>query len=783
MKLRETIIVGLMALAVICAFVLPRSSNRERKAAEETRRLLRQQGFKTDLTEFNFSTSAEMRNRAAALIFEGQFRPGSSRREELDLMASVGSNSALVVWKLDKFETNSGKDGWAALRQSLDDNREALDTACQAALSGPIRFDLDAKKGTGMLLRHLAPLRKLSQTLGSRTVLELHDQHQDAAWTNLLAATRLVTAWAPESCDISHLVHHVCATIVFNITWQALQADHWPDDRLARLQREWESVDFLKNLPETAAFSRASMVSVCQQERLQPRNPGIPLNELFRNPRYAWNALLDYWQQMNYRSHGTYEDEKALLLYYQNRELQLRQAVQSPTWLEMSSLPGASNAVPFQSKYRSRLQVMLNMKQLSLALQFHGPGSRGRNSPGQSLLGRAVETEARRQLILTAIALERFRGRHGSYPKTLPELSPEFLPQPLVDFMDGKPLRYQLTDDKCFVLYSIGLDGVDDGGQLPQRAKSEVPYPALSNMDEERRSSVVTSPLGKRVVPYGGMGGFGNMQNTDLIWPRPATEIEIQAQEKHEIMAAEASSIAHEQEREAARKRSEVARQANVAKLLAEASARKNARATAGGKTNEPSYKGQPLSKMLQPQIVSGKTPLTLDELLTLKQIITGAEPDTATFEVPIRYNVMTNIGTVRLLVDGSSDETHFHEEGQMQSFERATNGNCLLVWDTTYDPPGQHAIQAQFFLPHREEDQVADIKGPITPFYSSNLCQFDSQYGEFNPQSAVLYARLVEPRGSYTIEVTTSAGQHLRTFTGTTTNGTIHVLWDVTDD
>ena len=85
-------------------------------------------------------------------------------------------------------------------------------------------------------------------------------------------------------------------------------------------------------------------------------------------------------------------------------------------------------------------------------------------SQGQSLLGLAAEAEARRRILIAAIALKRYRGRHGGYPKALQELVPELLQSPPIDFMDGKPLRYQLTDDGHFVLYSVGLDCVDDGG-------------------------------------------------------------------------------------------------------------------------------------------------------------------------------------------------------------------------------------------------------------------------------------------------------------------------------
>ena len=69
-----------------------------------------------------------------------------------------------------------------------------------------------------------------------------------------------------------------------------------------------------------------------------------------------------------------------------------------------------------------------------------------------------------RELALTAIALRRYELRHGNLPSELAALIPEFLPSLPHDWMDGKPLRYRRQPDGQFLLYSVGEDGVDDGG-------------------------------------------------------------------------------------------------------------------------------------------------------------------------------------------------------------------------------------------------------------------------------------------------------------------------------
>jgi hypothetical protein len=89
----------------------------------------------------------------------------------------------------------------------------------------------------------------------------------------------------------------------------------------------------------------------------------------------------------------------------------------------------------------------------------------------KNFLERAARTETHRNLVVTVLALERYRLRHGAYPPALSALVPELLRETPRDLMDGQPLRYRRKDDGTFLLYSIGEDGKDDGGD-PTAAKS-----------------------------------------------------------------------------------------------------------------------------------------------------------------------------------------------------------------------------------------------------------------------------------------------------------------------
>jgi hypothetical protein len=82
---------------------------------------------------------------------------------------------------------------------------------------------------------------------------------------------------------------------------------------------------------------------------------------------------------------------------------------------------------------------------------------------GNTIL-KPLRAEIQRRMLVTVLALERHRLRHGKLPDSLQALVPEFLSAVPLDGMDGKPLRYRLKPDGTFVLYSVGENGIDDGG-------------------------------------------------------------------------------------------------------------------------------------------------------------------------------------------------------------------------------------------------------------------------------------------------------------------------------
>jgi hypothetical protein len=65
---------------------------------------------------------------------------------------------------------------------------------------------------------------------------------------------------------------------------------------------------------------------------------------------------------------------------------------------------------------------------------------------------------------IAALAAERYRQQHGSWPASLGVIQ-GLTPVKLIDPFDGQPLRYRKLDDG-FILYSVGPDQEDNGGEI-----------------------------------------------------------------------------------------------------------------------------------------------------------------------------------------------------------------------------------------------------------------------------------------------------------------------------
>ncbi len=231
--------------------------------------------------------------------------------------------------------------------------------------------------------------------------------------------------------------------------WEGLEAGRWTAPQLEALQRQLlqfdPQADYLKTI-RFAAFAEAGFVEGM-----------IPTTSPERGtwPGFQADAQLSIrWARRFYPRGWSLQDQAAIYDQW------LRQTAAGPA--RTGLVPGAGND-------RDSLLALLRASSDPFFPVFLFPRLLELQQDTQEHLGFA---QAAASLGGVACALERHRLAAGAYPESLAGLVPRFLERLPLDVMDGHSLRYRRGAPGGFVLYSVGLNGKDDGGQPCPRRRS-----------------------------------------------------------------------------------------------------------------------------------------------------------------------------------------------------------------------------------------------------------------------------------------------------------------------
>jgi hypothetical protein len=278
------------------------------------------------------------------------------------------------------------------------------------------------------------------------------------------------------------------------------------------LQKNWERLEFIRAMENALLMDRAIQESTFKKFR--SFQPGYDVGDyapasvppISRLPGFSgsWNDDLQYqWSRAKqafsaamWHVSWTYSDELQML---QDHQLMLEtfrnigtNHIFNPAFTNMMNQFDAK-----MNNGRDDWVEKLNLPDLRRCLAEEGDEST------IYTVATTMTSETTRQIVITAIALKRYQIKYGTYPSDLNSLAPEFVTAPPADPADGKPLRYHRNADGMFQLYSIGINGNDDGGDpTPGHGYSILgPPPDYDWMD---------------------------MDNLDWVWPQPATPAEVQ---------------------------------------------------------------------------------------------------------------------------------------------------------------------------------------------------------------------------------------------------------------
>jgi len=310
----------------------------------------------------------------------------------------------------------------------------------------PIEYEFEPS--WGILLPHLAYLKGLIQVTQLRAVAALETGRSDEALADLKVGFRLSDSIREEPILIDHLVRLAGLAINLQTLREGLLRHAWNESQLAELQAYLASVDLLAEYKHAMRGERAFNTA------------GL---DYLRRQRFRADAM----DCLGSEDGGAASTPNPVLMpagwFYQNMltisELSQNFILTSVDEKNRRVYPGQCAA------FDSRLEDMRSGPYTIFAKLL------------MPAMSRAIVKSARMQFYVdaaqVACALERYRLANGKFPETLEALIPQFLGKVPHDIIDGKPLHYRPTADHGYLLYSVGWNQTDDGGELAWKTGKE----------------------------------------------------------------------------------------------------------------------------------------------------------------------------------------------------------------------------------------------------------------------------------------------------------------------
>jgi hypothetical protein len=366
---------------------------------------------------------------------------------DLDGTWRLGERARVVwkEWELSEVEKELGaplntNDPFGVLGQFVGQasaDLEAIETALQRPHSQfPVRYE----DNVSALLPHLGELKWFARVLTLRAHVRLAANEPTPALADILTALNLADTVKNEPVLISQIVRQSMIDFTLQAIWEGLANRVWTGEQIQSLQDRLAGIDMLNAYRASMRGERIFGMDLCD---IAERDRNL---QALGAPDGSSNAPGLLEMIGNHAPKGWYVYNKTVIARL-HTDYSLPAIDPVMRRYHVAKIDG----------YHAEIEGAIagDMKLFLARLVFPAVGKAAqRFARAHTSLDQAV----------TACALERHRLAHNGYPATLAELAPDYLTAVPHDIMDGQPLRYRLEDGK-FTLYSIGVNGTDDGGQ------------------------------------------------------------------------------------------------------------------------------------------------------------------------------------------------------------------------------------------------------------------------------------------------------------------------------
>jgi hypothetical protein len=331
------------------------------------------------------------------------------------------------------------------LRFLLNYDRAVLDEIRVAARRPFARLDLTAGSQPEVLIEGMMPrfakLKGLVYPFHASCWTELVAGNPRAALTDLETILAVGEAAGSQPLLIAALLKIAITEKAIQPLWSGLAEHRWPDAELAELETLLSRVNLVTDMQRCLRGERAFGLAMLLPSSSETDSGASAKPNSVREAMRFWPAAVIYRNRINL-AHA----HQALLI----------------TRLDPS---GPS------------VRVTPTAEDQALRLEFSRFSPYNVFSPQllpaiEKSLENAAKSQATITLARVACALERYRLAQGDYPGRLDELAPRFIAQIPPDPVNGGALHYRRDAPNEFLLYSIGLNGQDDGGAPMPRKSS-----------------------------------------------------------------------------------------------------------------------------------------------------------------------------------------------------------------------------------------------------------------------------------------------------------------------
>ena len=287
-------------------------------------------------------------------------------------------------------------------------------------------------------------------------IVALHEGKSDSAMDDMRLLFKLEPEMRREPLLVAGLVAIGMSAIQNQAIWEGIQMHSWNDAQLAELEESLKQVEFFSAYQndmrgEAVAFFIPIMDRMEKEFKISDilgmsdskEDEKIPnwktgklfMTVLFRVEPRGWFALSKAWGTRYCMAAAEGYANARERRFYPERSVELEAMAKPKTFLTPGEILRGVAAAPISYACCSFAQGQFNIDAIRICCMA-----------------------------------ERYRLAHGAYPDSLAKLAEANLGDIPQEVVNGEPYHYILHPDGTFLIYSVGWDLKDDGGNVAYKA-------------------------------------------------------------------------------------------------------------------------------------------------------------------------------------------------------------------------------------------------------------------------------------------------------------------------